>query len=111
MKVRLPIMIQDPMTARYKGMPVLIEHFDVVGEDFWLDGPVSRRVAVLDLDAESGDLLPGARFRPPRPGRALGGYEIADENDIYATDFVQVSAFATVLKTRQCRTCLLLPYI
>lgn len=98
MKVRVPLMIQDPITAKRKGMR-LKEGFDIHREDFFLNGPVTRRVAVLDLDAETGDLLPGARFQPPPPGRVLGGYEIADENDIYAPDFIQVSVFATVLKT------------
>ena len=98
MKVRVPMMIQDPITAKYKGMSVK-EGFDIEREDFFLDGPVTRRVAVLDLDAETGDLLPGASFRPPPPGRVLGGYAIADEDDVYAPDFIQVSVFATVLKT------------
>jgi len=98
MKVRVPMMIQDPITAKYKGMRQ-VEGFDIKHEDFFLDGPVTRRVAVLDFDADTGDLMRGARFKPPAPGRVLGTYEIADENDIYAPDFGQVSVFATVVKT------------
>ena len=98
MKVRVPIIIQDPMTAEYKEIDP-VEGFDINREEFFLDGPVTKRVAVLDFDAESGELLPGARFRPPPPGRVLGVYEIADENKIYARDFIQVNCLATVLKT------------
>ena len=98
MKVRVPLMIQDPMTAAYKDMPER-EGFDIDREDFFLDGPVTRRVAVVDFEPDTGALLPGARFRPPPPDRVLGSYEIADEHDIYARDFNQVSVFATVLRT------------
>jgi hypothetical protein len=98
MKVRVPIMIQDPMTARYKGMK-LVEGFYIIGEDVFLDGPVTRRVAVLDFDPDTGALVPGVRFRPPPPGRVLGAYEIEDEEDIYSPGFLQVNALATVLRT------------
>ena len=98
MKVRVPIMIQDPMTSQYKEMK-LVEHFDIVDEDFFLEGPVTKRVAVLDFDPKSGTRLPGAHFLPPPPGRKLGRYDVADEEKIYARDFKQVSVFATVVKT------------
>jgi hypothetical protein len=98
MKVRVPVMIQDPVIADFKGMK-LTEGFDIEDEDVFLDGPVSRRVAVLDIDAETGALRPGAPFQPPAAGRLLGRYRIADEADISARDFNQVSVFGTVLRT------------
>lgn len=61
-----------------------------------LDGPVSRRLAVIDLDPETGALRPGARFVSPNGKR--GYYEIANERDSEAADFQQVSVFTTVLK-------------
>jgi hypothetical protein len=98
MKVRVPMMVQDPLFGRYEELKPT-EGFDITGEDFFLDGPVTRRVAVLDFDPQTGAQLPGVPFCPPPPGRVLGGYEIADESDFYAPDFMRVSVFATVLKT------------
>ena len=65
MKVRIPLMIQDPATDRYKRMESLYENV-FVEEDFFLDGPVTKRVAVLDFCPETGKLLKGARFAPRR---------------------------------------------
>jgi hypothetical protein len=101
MRVRLPMMVQDPLTSRYKGMR-LVEEFFADEEDFFLDGPVAKRVAVLDFDSETGELLHGARFLPPSARRKLGRYKVSrvdGEWDIYTSDFIQASAFATVLQT------------
>lgn len=98
MKVRVPIMVQDPMISHWKGIDS-IEHFDIDREEFFLDGPVTKRVAVLDFDPESGALSTGTRFIPPPPDRVLGRYNIANENDLHARDFIQVNSLATVLKT------------
>lgn len=98
MKVRLPVMVQDPETARFKGMPVT-EGFDADMEEFWLDGPVTRRLAVLDFDPKTGILDPGVPFVRPTAKRKLGGYELTEPGDVHAPDFLKVSLFATVLKT------------
>jgi hypothetical protein len=101
MKVRLPQMVQDPLTARYKEMRT-VEEFFAEEEDFFLDGPVAKRVAVLDFDPESGELVRGARFQPPSARRKLGRYKVSRVDgdwDIYALDFIQASVFATVLRT------------
>jgi len=97
-KVKVPVMVQDEEISQYKGMRIT-EQFTITGEDFFLDGPVTRRVAVLNFDTETGALLPGVRFQPASQDRELGRYEIADENDIHACDFNQVSVFGTVLQT------------
>jgi hypothetical protein len=98
MEVRLPYMIQDPTLAPTKGIKP-VEGVIMKNERFFLDGPITRRVAVLDFDPESGDLQSGAKFVPPRPGRKRGRYDIADEKNFTAPDFMQVSVFATVLNT------------
>jgi len=97
MIVRVPIMIQDQFVAMAKGMTSLTDNFDA-DEDFFLDGPVTPRVAVLDLDATTGALLPGVKFIPPKPGRKRGKYEVA-EGDASSPAFMQVSVFGTVLRT------------
>ena len=97
MKARLPMMIDDPQTSKYAGLDDF-ETFITHDEDFFLDGPVSRRVAVLDFDAQSGGILPGARFVDPGK-RKLGSYECPAEEGIYGRSFQQVNAFATVLRT------------
>lgn len=98
MEVRVPYMIQDPLTAKSKGMKPT-EGFIIKQEPFFLDGPVTRRVAVLDFDLETGELHKGAKFISPPPGLKRGRYQIVDEQDFTARDFMQVSVFATVLKT------------
>lgn len=97
MKVRVPYIIQDPLTSKFKGVKPT-ESIDVEEEDFFLDGPVARRVAVLDFDETTGELLPGTKFEAPAPDRKLGQFA-ADPNAIYSRDFNRVSVFGTVLKT------------
>ncbi len=97
MKVRVPMMVQDPLTSIYKDLKI-IEGFDIKEENFLLDGPVSERVAVLDFDPQTGELSHGVRFVPAPEGHKLGRYDV-DEEDIYSPNFIQVSAFAAVLKT------------
>lgn len=91
-------MVQDAATAQAKGVDI-VEGFDVTREPFFLDGPVTKRLAVLDFDTQSGDLEPGVSFRPPEKGKKLGRYEIADDADYRAPDFIAVSAFGMVLRT------------
>lgn len=98
MKVKVPALIQDPQTLSRKGLPPL-EHL-TFEEPFLLDGPVCRRIAVLDLDEGTGELRPGARLRRTG-GKAPCTYEISDETEITARDFIQVNAFATVRATLQ----------
>ena len=96
MKIRVPTFVQDRWAAeREKIKP--IERFDLE-DDFFLDGPTTRRLAVLDFDPDTGELFPGARFKSPPPGNVLGGYEVADENDLNARDLNQVSVFAAVMR-------------
>ena len=49
MKIRVPVMIQDQMLAIGKGLPKLTEKINVE-EPFFLDGPLSERVAVIDVE-------------------------------------------------------------
>jgi hypothetical protein len=98
LKARLHLMIQDPATARLDGLPAL-EGFDVDREEFLLDGPVAKRVAILDFDPQTGMLAAPVPFVAAPPGRALARYQIAKPDDIYGPDVIRVSAFATVLRT------------
>ncbi|HEX5719287.1 MAG TPA: hypothetical protein VF179_24205 [Thermoanaerobaculia bacterium] len=97
MKAKLPMMLDDPQTSQHAGLDDF-EMFESRDEDFFLDGPVSRRVAVLDFDAATGAVLPGARFVDPGK-RKFGSYDCPAEEGIYGRSFQQVSAFATVLRT------------
>jgi hypothetical protein len=96
-KARLPMMLDDPQTSKYAGLDDF-ETFITHDEDFFLDGPVSRRVAVLDFDAANGAVVPGARFVDPGK-RKFGSYDCPAEEGIYGRSFQQVNAFATVLRT------------
>jgi len=113
LSVRLPLMIQDPMTApesaaapkaskrKNEDTRTLVEGIIVSAEpnfrDF-LDGPVTPKIAILDFDPKSGLLIKGARFQYPSKGKKRGTYEF-DEDDIYSDAFIQSSVLAAVLKT------------
>jgi hypothetical protein len=98
-KVRLPLIVQDQAAAGEKGMNP-VESFTVDRDEVFLDGPVSSRLAVLDFNPTTNRLRKGARFRPPS-GIEPGRYEIADETAVESQDFMQVSVFATALRTMQ----------
>ena len=99
MKVKVPVLIKDPEVSRYKDLP-LVEDFVVEQEELFLDGPVSRRLAILDFDADAGGLRAGARFVPPGAGASVfGRYDVASRSELDADDFIQASTFGGVLKT------------
>ena len=97
MRVRIPIMVQDQTIALQKGMPPT-EHFIVENERFFLDGPVTERLAVLDFDPATGVLLPGTAFRPGDGDE--GSYDVSP-GSVESPDFLRCNAFATVLKTME----------
>src|SRR5687768_739647 len=99
MKVKLPLIVQDQAASAVKGMRP-VENFNVDRDEVFLDGPVSSRLAVIDLHPTTNRLRRGARFQPPA-GNRPGTYSIANENDFESQDFMQVSVFATVLRTME----------
>ena len=102
MKVRLPVVIKDSETSRFLDMEP-VEEFFYESEDVFLDGPVIRRVAVLDFDPETGMLSEPVPFLAAQGTQRLGRYKVGEESkkrpDIHDINFLKVSAFATVLKT------------
>jgi hypothetical protein len=94
---RVNLMIQDPEISQVKGI-ALFERVELGHEDFFLDGPVSRRVAVLDFDPATGELVKGARFTPSRSNPETGQYQ-AQSTDVDAADFMQINVFGTVFQT------------
>jgi hypothetical protein len=99
MEVFVDMMIQDPLVTKLKGITRATEGFVIKREPFFLDGPVTRRVAVLDLDSETGQLHPGVRFAPPKPRRKRGTYLVPKPFELHSAAFIQMSVFATVLRT------------
>ncbi|MFC1825483.1 hypothetical protein ACFL9T_22450 [Thermodesulfobacteriota bacterium] len=101
MKVSVPVLVKDPEVAKWKDVP-LVENFTIESEDRFLDGPVTRRVAVLDFDDESGGLRRGAKFLPPRPKRKVGRYDVPKGeilDDLSDPGFMQAAVFGGVYKT------------
>ena len=98
-KVEVPMMVDDARFApQGRGNATEVVRIE---EDFFLDGPVSRRVAVLDFDPETGALEPGVSYIPPKGGNKLGHYDLPDPPDLHSPAFGRVSLFATVSKTIQ----------
>jgi hypothetical protein len=99
-------MIQDPKLAKHTHIGRIVQRHDIF-EGFFLDGPVSRRVAVLDFDPDNhGALAKPVPFQPPKGGQTLWRYGINNEKNVlkpefnvYAPDFMAVSTFGTVVKT------------
>ncbi len=99
MNVKVPVLVKDPDVAQqWKGID-LTQSFTIDSEDFFLDGPVSRRVAVLDFDPQTGALKRGARFVPPRKEGAAGSYQLPRGEDLNDPTFMQVTTFGGVYKT------------
>ena len=94
--VKLQYMAAEPGDG--DGHPSLLEGWEYEADEPMLDGPVCRRLAVVDFDPASGAVLPGAPFRPPGKTRKLGRYFIADEGDSDSAHFRQVSVFGAVMK-------------
>ena len=97
MKVGLKLITQDPATRFNKGQGG-IEGFYTEKQEYFLDGPICRRVAVIDFDS-NGTLFPGTPFIPPSGDRKVGRYAVRDSKNLQSRDFNQVSVFSTVLKT------------
>lgn len=97
-EIRIPVLVQDPMAAGERKLPP-IEWVRLRSEDVVLDGPVSPRVAVLDLDGGTGRLRRGARYQPPERDGEPGTFRIQDPERLTAHDLIQVSVFGAVLRT------------
>lgn len=99
MKLIIPYLIQDPGLSAIKlpGNPIEKRTFE--REEFCLDGPISKRVAVLDFNPDTGDLNPGIPFVAPSEDRDYGSFKLSSEDDPEADDFLPVNVFATVLAT------------
>jgi hypothetical protein len=95
--VKLQYMAAEPGAAN-DGHASLLEGWECPVDEPMLDGPVSRRLAVVDFDPDSGAVQAGAPFLPPDRGRRLGRYRIADESDSDSAHFRQVSVFGAVMK-------------
>jgi len=100
MKLRVPVIVKDPEVTSYK--EVAPTETIEIDEDFFLDGPINGRVAVLDFDEISGDLMPGTRFVAPTGGRVIARYDVPEApSDLKSRDVTRVSVFGSVFKTIQ----------
>jgi hypothetical protein len=102
MKVLLPVMIKDTMHSEYLGVPIT-ENWEVRDEEFFLDGPVTRRVAVLDFEDRTGELSPPVKFLPPAGRQTRGRYAVPEKpaglEAVLKPEFIRVCALAAVLRT------------
>jgi hypothetical protein len=102
LKVRLPVMIKDTMHSEYLGVP-LTENWEVDDEEFFLDGPVTKRVAILDFNPETGELTPGVRFLRPTGRQKIGWYDVPKKpqtlEEVLDPKFIRVCALSAVLRT------------
>ena len=99
----IPMMVDDPKFSESGLADALIERHEF-REDYFLDGPVTRRIAVLDFDERTGALVPGVPYERPKGRAVRGRYKLLpdpDHPDATTRAFNQVSAFATVFRTVQ----------
>jgi hypothetical protein len=93
--VRVPMLVADPKVCTERKLKA---HEDVdIYDDFFLDGPVTRRVAVLDFDEITGELHPGIKHLPPKAGAKLGAYET--NGDAGSRQMHALAVFGTVMRT------------
>lgn len=120
-RIALPYLIRDREYLRHHNKEGPYENDDLRSillatplQTYWAiddggfrDGPACSRAAVTDLDSENGRLRTGARFQSCGVGKTVYSYwpslpELGPESapEDFETDaFIQVSPFATVLKT------------
>ena len=109
MKTKVTLMIQDPTTARVMGMKPT--------EGFWIDeesyenGPVTKRIAVLDFDVDTGALLDGVTFVAKPKTKRLPYYDfgklpdktanVEDFRKFFTSNrhFNQLSVFGVIMRT------------
>ena len=97
MRVRVPLMIQDPELSQLT-TDRLVEDWLGLDEAHFLDGPITERVAVVDLDPETEAVERGAVFEPPDGRRTFGRYRV-DRQRVSSPHFIAVSVFGTVMRT------------
>lgn len=104
-KVRIPLMIQDVKVAYDENLKKVTEGYDAK-QPFFLDGPVSQKVAVIDFDPETGKVNQGIYFKKNLKGKGYCYCDAKGKNlneyegdELYSPEFMQASTFATILKT------------
>jgi len=95
--MRVPIIVKDLSTQERKGIEAKdgFEEHEIANEDYFLDGPVSARVAVLDFDEKTG------ACRPVPLTKDRKGYEHGPPpapNSPVSPEYLSVSVFGTVHK-------------
>jgi hypothetical protein len=99
--VELPLIVKDPLVTDSKDVPPT-ETFVLAGEDVFLDGPITPRVALLDFDDKTGQLRPGVRFAAPGSESGRGAYRPSSARapgESLPREAASVSVFGTVFKT------------
>ena len=97
-RARLPMMIQDPDLADIAvGKPR--EDWLGLEQEHFLAGPITPRLAIVDLDPDTETLLDPVQFKLPTGDQKLGRYELKDDDDVSSREFIAVSTFATVWRT------------
>jgi hypothetical protein len=100
-QVELLLIVKDPEVTEFKGVPPT-ELFVIQGEDVFLDGPIARRVALLDFDEKTGQLSPVVQFVPPATEKDNGTYRpsaATAPGESLSREAASVSVFGTVFKT------------
>jgi hypothetical protein len=97
MKVKVPVMIQDPSLKS----PIKKDYEQIDEKAFkcFLNGPTTDRVAVVDFHPSTGKVVRGARYEPPSDGKKTGAYIVKDGKDFEAPDFCQCTTFGVVAAT------------
>ena len=73
MRARLPMMIQDPEISQ-TDVGRMVEDWIGLDQEHFLDGPITPRIAVVDLDPDTEALHPAVKFQLPTGSRTLGRY-------------------------------------
>lgn len=89
-KAKLRVAVEDPLVAAQHGLSP--ENVWTSEESFFLDGPVTRRVAVVDRNPQTGQMEPPVRWVP----ESLT-YSVPD--DMSERESIAVSVFGIVLET------------
>ena len=98
MRARLPMMIQDPEISQ-TDVGRMVEDWIGLDQEHFLDGPITPRIAVVDLDPDTEALRP--RGEVPAADREPDARALRRQPERASNPgaFIAVSAFATVWRT------------
>ena len=102
MPIQVLVLTQDPRVVdTYPDKMMFLENCNVENQDFFLRGPVTRQLVVLDFKPNGSGLSRGVRFSDKPYRQYDGQYVLTDPKNYEARDFLLTNVFGIVACTME----------